>query len=165
MQSDLIGDIVRREGGFVDNPEDRGGPTKYGVTVKSLSAWRGHPCTRTDVLDLEEGEARAILSEIYVARPNFDKINDAEVRNLVVDWGVNSGPTNAIRALQCATDQQADGVLGPNSIAAVNRVEPRKLFNQILAARLAFIGKLISRDPSQSVFAEGWMNRLAEFLA
>jgi lysozyme family protein len=164
MQTDIIGAIIAREGGFVDHPEDRGGPTKYGVTLASLQRWRQHPCQKSDIQTLTEPEARQILTELFLIQPGFQLIADQSLRAFVTDWGVNSGPTNAIKALQDAVSVTQDGVLGPQTIKAINAMDPRLLFLRVFASRLKFIGHLLSRQPSQAVFAEGWLTRLADFL-
>ena len=46
---DLISDIIRREGGYVNHPDDRGGPTNYGITQATLSEWRRQPVTEFQV--------------------------------------------------------------------------------------------------------------------
>ena len=165
MQTDIIGDVIAREGGFVDRPDDRGGPTKYGVTAKTLSQWRRRESPKADVENLTEQEARQILTELFLIRPGFDKIADLQVRALAADWGVNSGPAHPVKALQTAVGVTADGAMGPQSLSAVNRADPAITFKRLLAARMTFIGRLIGKDPSQAAFAEGWMTRLAGFLA
>jgi len=164
MQIDIIGEIIAREGGFVDRPDDRGGPTKFGVTTQTLSQWRRRQCTKCDVENLTEPEARQILTELFFIHPEFNTISDADIRRLVVDWGVNSGIAPPIKALQTAVSVLVDGVLGPLTICAVNNANPSLLFRNVFAARLKFIGHLISRDPSQAAFAEGWLTRMGALL-
>ena len=73
---DIIGEIIKREGGFVDHPSDRGGPTKFGITLRTLRAWRGQPVTREDVRTLTKAEARQIYAERYIQSPKIDQIAD-----------------------------------------------------------------------------------------
>ena len=164
MTTDIISDIITREGGFVDRAADKGGATKYGVTEATLSAWRRHPCQAVDVKNLTETEARQILTELFLTRPGFTAISDAKVRAFAADWGVNSGPATAIKALQTAVGIAADGTMGPRSVTAVNAADPARLFNRMVAARMQFIGHIITRNPSQAEFAEGWLTRLGDFL-
>lgn len=163
---DIISDIIRREGErFTNDPLDRGGPTKYGITMTALSEYRGHPCTPADVACLSEGEAREIYRVQYIRRPKFDKINDRRLRALVIDWGVNSHPRTSTKALQRAAGVKDDGALGPVSLAAINGGDASALFDAVLSAREAFYRSIVSRDPSQSRFLNGWLNRCAEFRA
>ncbi len=115
----LIDDILVREGGFVDHPADRGGPTHYGITQATLSRWRQQPVTVQDVQALTLEEARAIYRHDYIERPGFLRIPDERLRALLVDWGVHSGPQTAIRALQRVLGVRLDGVLGPQTLASL----------------------------------------------
>lgn len=163
---DIISDIIRREGKrFTNDPLDRGGPTKYGITITTLSDYREPPCTPADVACLSEGEAMEIYRAQYIRRPRFDKINDPRLRALVIDWGVNSGPKTAAKALQRAAGVYPDGALGPVSLTAVNGGDASVLFDAVLSAREAFYRSIVSRDPTQSRFLNGWLNRCAEFRA
>lgn len=164
---DIIGDIIRREGGFVNHPADRGGPTKYGITIWTLSASRGHspPCTAADVEALTEAEARQIYARRYIAEPGLDKITDPKLQALVVDIGVMSGPVKAKKLLQEALGATVDGIFGSQTYVALNTQNPDGIYRRLVAARMRDLGRIITGDPSQSVFAAGWLNRLSEFLA
>jgi len=172
---DLIDDLIRREGGYVDHPADRGGPTKYGITQRTLSEWRGVQVSKQEVRDLTETEARAIYRRNYITRPGFHRIADPDVQGLVVDMGVNHGVINAVKMIQRAVGVTDDGVFGPQSLAAVNSMNPAKGYRRIVGQRARFFGRIISRDPElarareagfdlQAEFASGWLNRIAEFV-
>lgn len=152
----LLDDILRREGGFVDHPSDRGGPTKYGITQAALSDYRGRPVSVDDVRTLSEHEARAIYVERYVSRPGFDRLEHTALMALLVDCAVNHGVTRAAKWLQQAAGVAVDGRVGPVTLAAVNRQDGAQLYRAVLAERCRFYGRLITRDPSQAVFAAGW---------
>ena len=160
----IIDAILRREGGFVDHPADRGGATKYGVTRKTLEAWRGEPVTAGDLRVLDEPEARLIYERLYIIGPGFDRIASPRLRALLADCAVNHGPVRATRWLQAAAGTRVDGVFGPLTLAAVNKADEKTLFKSVLASRCRFYGQIIARDPSQAAFAAGWTARLAEFI-
>jgi lysozyme family protein len=162
--TDIIAGIIAREGDFVDNPADRGGPTKFGITLATLQAWRGYPVNAGDVEAMEEAEAWRIYRKNYLEDTGIEKIPNAELRGVVLDAAVNHGPGQAIRQLQRALGCPADGILGPNTLAAIPYLEPRRVAIRQLAQRARFYGKLISADHSQAEFAEGWSNRLAELM-
>lgn len=160
----IIDDILRREGSdYTNHPADRGGPTKFGITLGKLTEVRGH-ATAANVEALTEAEARAIYEQEYIVKPGFAGIKDDSLRELVVDTGVNSGPSRAARWLQEAAGETADGRIGPKTLAAVNAMDAAALYRKVLASRVRFIGRLIADDPKQAVFAAGWANRLAEFV-
>ena len=163
--------ILRREGGFVDHPADRGGPTKYGITAATLGEWRGlgRPASREEVNALTEREARSIYTQRYLKDPGFAHIRNAKLRDLLLDCAVHHGPRRAATWLQEAVGVTADGVVGPKTLEAVNAAlrkgrRGRPLHATILSKRIIFLGELITRDPKQAVFAKGWMVRVAEFL-
>ena len=164
-ESEIIDGIIRREGGFVDHPADRGGPTKYGVTRQTLQRWRGGPVTIGDVRGLEESEARRIYERLYLAAPGFDRaVGERKLLSLLVDCAVQHGPRRAARWLQAAAGAAVDGVIGPRTIEAVKAAGEKVLYKRVLAARCRFYGNIVARDPSQAAFAAGWAERLAEFI-
>jgi len=161
----LIDGIIRREGGFINKAEDRGGPTKYGITQKTLTAWRKRRATADDIRGLKRAEAVEIYRQRYIVRPRFDKIKDANLQELVIDSGVNHGTRLAAKWLQRAAGVKPDGKVGPKTLRAVNRpgnADPIR--KQVLAMRVRFYGRIITRDPTQAVFAYGWCSRAAEFI-
>ena len=160
----MLDDVLRREGGYTNNPNDRGGPTNMGITQAALASWRQRPVTEDDVRNLTEAEARAIYRSRYLTEPRLDRIQDPYVLALAFDCAVNHGPHRAIRWLQKIVGVVDDGILGPISEVAINTHEPVRLYQRLLARRIVFYGEIISRDHSQAVFALGWLRRAAEFV-
>lgn len=160
----IITAILTHEGGFVNNPADRGGATKWGITQETLSEWRNVEATLADVKALTKAEAKKIYLALYLERPGFGKISDMRLRYLAVDSGVNHGPKRVIEWLQKLVGVTVDGKLGPKTAAAINAEDAGRLFNRLLARRIRWYGGLISAAQSQAVFAAGWANRAASFL-
>jgi lysozyme family protein len=160
----IIDGILVREGGYVDHPADKGGPTKFGITQATLAEWRGKPCSADDVRALTENEAREIYREQYIVRPGFLGIENEAVRALAVDSAVNHGVKPAVKLLQTAARVFPDGIFGPNTRDAVNRMTPSVLYRRLCAARVRLYGQIITKNPSQAVFAAGWSARVAEFI-
>ena len=160
----LMDEIIRREGGYVMHPADRGGATKYGVTRETLTAWRGRPVGIEEVKNLTETEARWIFNALYITQPKFHLIEYTPLRNLLVDCAVLHGVRRTVKWLQHAARVKEDGVIGPVTLAAVNEKDGRALYRAILARRLRFFGAILRRRPEQAVFAHGWLNRAAEFV-
>lgn len=167
-QADLqiLNDLVRREGGFVDHPVDRGGATKYGITSQTLGAFRelGRLATREEVETLSETEAQHILYSQYVVAPGFTNIQHARLRALLIDSAVHSGAGVAVKWLQRVLNVKEDGLLGPVTRAALERDDIGMVYRHLIALRMEFLGRLISNDPKQALFAAGWMKRLAEWV-
>lgn len=161
---EIIDAILIREGGFVDHEADRGGATCHGITRAALAEWRRRPVTVDDVRNLTVGEARELYRDRYIVKPGFLAIENQQIRAHAVDCAVNHGPAIAVKMLQRAARVFADGYLGPQTRTAVNRMDAGALYRRLCAERAKFYGQIITRDPSQSVFAAGWMARLAEFI-
>lgn len=161
---EVIDHILIREGGFVDHENDKGGATNLGITHATLTEWRKRPVTVDDMRNLTRAEARQIYRALYIEKPGFTAIESPSVRALTVDCAVNHGSANAIKMLQRAARVFPDGVLGPKSKAEVNRMDASALYRRLCAERAKFYGQIITKNPSQAVFAAGWMNRLAEFI-
>lgn len=175
--STIIEDLLRREGDkFTNRAADRGGPTRWGVTLAKLSEWRGRPCTALDVEQLTEQEARELYREEFIVRPGFLSIENEAVRALAVDCGVNHGVSRAVKLLQEGAHVFTDGIFGPNTKAAVNRITAAVLYRNVVAARVVLYGDIIAHDPElknavaagftklQALNAGGWLRRAAEFI-
>jgi lysozyme family protein len=144
LDESILAGILRREGGFVNHPSDRGGPTNYGITQATLQAWRGRAVSEEDVRALSVEEASDIYRARYLAP--FTDVAEA-LRAQVVDIAVNSGVGRA-RALLSAAQQQ----------------NQRPVAVQLVIERLRFYARLVEKRPSQAVFLPGWINRAVEFL-
>lgn len=142
----ILDDLIRREGGYVDNPDDRGGPTKYGITIRTLSTARGTQATKEDIYNLTEIEARDIYESMYVAPFSGYKYHP-RLFELLVDAGVNHG----VGRVQ-------------GWIREINLVNPDAVYREVFKRRLQLYGKLITKGKNQAQFAEGWMNRMCEFV-
>lgn len=161
----IIDAILEREAGFVDHPVDRGGPTNFGVTQRTLAAWRGRPVTAADVRALSRTEAGAIYREHFLRRPGFESVHDPKLRHLLVDCAVHHRPERAVRWLQTALGGLVvDGVLGPKTRRALLRSSASQLYRHICAQRTRFFGRIVTNEPRQSVFAAGWCDRVADFV-
>lgn len=163
--SEIIEAIIAREGGYVDNPADRGKATNFGITLETLRAYRRNPhLTADDVRRLNKNDARQIYRDEYIVKPSFHLITDDHLRAHVIDFGVNSGPRTAAKALQKILGVAQDGVIGPDTLAAIRRMGAIKASNLLMAARIRLYGKIVSRDASQAVFLNGWLDRALSFM-
>ena len=168
--AEIVEEILRREGSaYTNHPADKGGPTKWGVTQDTLSKYRGHAVSETDVSTLSRDEAVEIYLAAYV-RP-FALFPDMQPRllGLLADAAVNHGPSRAIRWLQEAIGAGADGVIGKQTLEkwipyAKHLTSHDDVYKMVLARRIVFYGEIVSGNPSQSVFIKGWLKRAVEFL-
>lgn len=163
---EVITDILKTEGWpeYTDLPEDRGGPTKGGVTLQTLRDWRGRTTTVADLVELGLPEAARIYRDRYIDKPRLFVIKDDRLFRLAVDCSVLNGPAQSVRWLQEALDVDRDGILGPITQAALDTASPHRLALLICAYRWVHMGRLISSDHRQAIFAHGWSRRMAKFL-
>ncbi len=148
----IIQDMIAREGGFINHPSDRGGPTKYGITIATLMDWRGRSVTIDDIQNLTVGEATEIYQAKYVKPFNWYK--DRKWFELIVDSGVNHGVSKANKWL---------GELKAK-YQTFDATNDQKIYVEICCKRLNLFANIVWSEPSQSAFIKGWINRVNEFL-
>lgn len=162
---ELIDDIIRREGGFVDHPADSGGPTNYGITQRSWRIYRAGRYSRhelpTQVKEITETHAREFYRDEYVEPSKW--IEDDTLLAFFVDTAINHGTPRATRWTQRSANVMTDGRAGPITRAAVN-AKPVEVYRKLLRQRLKFIADIVARDTSQAVFLRGWVRRVCEFI-
>lgn len=173
---DIAEEILHREGGFVNDPDDLGGPTNFGVTLKTLKTIRGSASIE-DVKNLTENEAEEIYIEYYFFKPKINKLEDA-LHAPVFDMQVNSG-RNAIKILQRITNKfgyrlKVDGYLGPKSIGVINELyldAKSYLVDAYGIGRRDYYFELADNNISQRKYCKtkrekkgGWIKRAEEFM-
>jgi lysozyme family protein len=146
---------LQYEGGYVNDPDDPGGCTNMGITIGTLQDWRDDPnVTCTDVADLTEQEAALIYATNYWA-PVWGNQLPVGVNTQVWDFGVNAGPSRAIKTLQDCVGSSADGIMGPNTLAAVEATDIDALLKKYHDARQRYYESLSTFDK----YGNGWTNR------
>lgn len=160
----VIGKVIKdSEGGFVNDPDDRGGATNYGITMQTLKEWRGGgTVTEHDVKDLSIDEARNIYYYLYVKRYKLDELPD-ELAEIVFDSVINHGPRGGIRILQRAVGAKDDGVIGQETVEKA-KINIDKVYLRVIGERLKYYASIIKNQPSQVKFMAGWINRVLRFL-
>lgn len=146
------------EGGYANNPKDPGGPTKYGITHRTLAAHRGvSAVTADDVKRLTLSEAELIYRKSYWVQSGGDVL-PAGLDYAAFDFGVNSGPARAIKSLQKVVGVAQDGIVGGKTVAAVNEY-PGGVDDLIVAycdERMRFLRAL----RTWGSFGRGWTIRV-----
>ena len=150
---DAFANTIGLEGGFVDNPADPGGATMYGVTERVARKY-GYI---GDMQDLPLDTAKQIAKQEYWDRYSCDSF-DPRIGFQVFDAAYNGGP--AAQWLQEAAGVQADGVIGPVTIAAVNAADPLRIIMRFDSYRLTYLASL----DTFPTFGRGWANRIAHNL-
>jgi lysozyme family protein len=156
---EVLPETLRHEGGFSKHPRDPGGATNYGITHRTLAAWRGVARVTVDqVLALGRDEAAAIYRSEYWNKVQGDQLR-AGLDLVVFDAAVNSGPVRAVQWLQGALRVKVDGVLGPVTLAAQAAApDLGAVIRRACALRLSFLRGLGHWD----AFGRGWARRVAE---
>ena len=143
--------VVKHEGGYVNDPRDPGGETKFGISKRAYPS--------LDIKALTLAEAKAIYRRDYWDRARCGDLLPGVAFD-VFDAAVNSGPGQAIRWLQRAVGVADDGVVGPITLAAVKRLDPEVLQARYTGQRLEFMTRLSGWD----AFGRGWARRVAQNL-
>ena len=159
--ADIIDEIILREtggrpnGGYTNDPKDRGGRTQWGIAEKfNPEAWKDNK--------VDYQEARNIYMKKYLSP--FKGLENHVMYPQLVDFGVTSGPMMAIMKLQEIVGADMDGIIGPQTLGMVENFDQIWLNNQIVVSRIKMIGRICSKDLSQVKYLNGWLNRNFEFL-
>jgi lysozyme family protein len=150
---DAFAALLGNEGGYVNNPADPGGATRWGVTERVA---RAHGYTG-DMQDFPLEQAKQIAKGCYWDPYQCDQF-DPRIAFQVFDAAYNGG--RPAQWLQQAAGATADGVIGAQTIAAVRAADPMKVIMRFDAYRLQYLGNL-STWPQ---FGHGWANRIANNL-
>lgn len=162
--STIIDEVIAREGGFVNDGIDAGSATKYGITIATLQEWRRKPTSVDDVRNLTVEETREIYRVRFFQATGFDQIRDPQIQRFCFDFAVNSGERASVMALQRCIGVKADGAFGPVSSAALKAINNLgMLFYALKSERYELLLRYVGIDPRQSIYANGWSNRLDQF--
>ncbi|MDR0823903.1 MAG: peptidoglycan domain protein [Prevotella sp.] len=165
------------EGGYVNNPNDKGGETNMGITIGTWKQAGHDTSTRIAVVkvgnkaytnatkslyEMTDEQWEAIAKPMYWDRWRADEINNQSIANLVVDWLWGSG-IYGIKYPQQILGVNADGIVGAKTLAAVNDYPNQKeLFKKLWERRKQHFINL-AKQPGQSIFLKGWLNRMNYF--
>lgn len=172
LKTEIINGIIEIEGGFVDDPNDSGGATKYGIT-ESVARECGY---KGKMRNLSRSTAFKVYSEMYwdaLSLDYIESLNDLLARE-IADTGVNQGVRRAAKFLQRSlnvlnnggklyADIKADGQVGEKTIRALRRYLSLRgdegvtvLFNMLNALQGAFYVTLAERREKDEKFIYGW---------
>tara|TARA_B100001079_G_C16290903_1_gene460932 strand:+ start:237 stop:908 length:672 start_codon:yes stop_codon:yes gene_type:complete len=152
---DIIEVVLEHEGGYVNDPKDPGGETKYGVSK------RAYP--DVDIKGLTIEGAKEIYKRDYWDKNKVDTV-PSKLKHIYFDMAVNMGKGRAVRILQEAANGKnknkidVDGGLGPATRRALEGVE----LERVRAYRVKYYANLVKRKPDLGKFYFGWFRRSLE---
>ncbi|MEX7635114.1 glycoside hydrolase family 108 protein, partial [Serratia marcescens] len=157
--------VLGKEGGYVNDPTDKGGETKYGISDKrdgiadGMTDVDGDDKPDTRIKDLTLGQASQIYFRDYWY-PSYCPDWPDGISLIVFDSAVQHGVKKAISLLQDAAGVAADGIVGAKTRAAVLAADPEWLLTRYLLRRARYYAEIIKSNPSQAKYLNGWFNRL-----
>lgn len=140
------------EGGYVNNPNDKGGPTKYGITQADMPG--------VDIESITPDQATAYYAEHYW-KPLYSQINNQLLAEKLFDMGVLLGVGTAVRLLQISMQPRvnivSDGTFGPNTLNATNLIGDLDEYKKTLAQHAIYVA---TKNPQDVEFLRGWTTRI-----
>lgn len=154
-------EVLKSEGGYVNDPHDHGGETNLGVTKAAWAEYMGRP--------IADGEMKALTPDIvkpfykirYWDKCKCDSLS-AGVDYMVFDLAVNGGVGRGAKMLQTVVGVNADGAIGPATLAALAALkdDPKVLIGKMSQYKESFYKAIVAAKPDQAKFLKGWLNRI-----
>ncbi len=154
MSPEVIAFVLKVEGGYVNNPNDRGGETNWGISKRSYPSVDIKNLTRQGAIDIYERD--------YWRGGRCDEIGEThpDLALAHMDWCVNHGVGGAAKFLQRAVGATPDGAIGPKTLAAVRACDEFSAIAYYLNDRARWYHDRCAQLPSQREFLAGWLARL-----
>ncbi len=154
-----VNDLLDIEGGYVNDPNDSGGETNFGITKRSYPD--------VDIKNLTSADAKMIYLRDFWNKYHYEWFNSAKIGRMVFIMCVVMPPRQAHKILQkavnlCFDDENLviDGILGQKTFEAVNRIyDVERLLRGISIFQAFYYKSLIQRKPSQKKYINGWLKR------
>ena len=154
--------VLKHEGGWSDNPKDPGGATMKGVTLTNFRRYVKPNATKDDLRKITNEQIATVYRRFYWDAVSGNELPDG-VDYAVFDFGVNSGPSRAIKYLQAVVGAAEDGRIGPATMAAVRAKMHAGIINQLCDDRLAFMKRIRHKETGAllwTTFGKGWSSRV-----
>ena len=152
--NEIIEKVLEHEGGYVNDPKDLGGETKYGITK------RFYP--ELNIKELTKEKAKQIYKDDYWDKNRIESVPQ-NLWHIFFDMCVNMGRRTAVKILQRAANSKGrgidvDGGMGPATLKALKGIETER----VRAYRVKYYSDLVTKKPEQEKFYYGWYRRATE---
>jgi lysozyme family protein len=145
---------------FTNLSDDKGGPTKYGVTQKAYDAYlQSKSLASISVANIIMEQVQDIYFSNYWTPAKCAQMTQ-NLAVVVFDTTVNSGQGRAIKTIQQIIGAKVDGIIGQETIQKLANFDQNKLANDFLSSRQAFYKAIVEKDASQNMFLDGWLRRV-----
>lgn len=172
--------VLKHEGGFVDDPSDRGGATNYGISSRFLNIYsldeslkKEIDFNRDNYIDAEEikkmskDTAKEIYKKCWWDKFKYGKLLDQDLATKIFDIAVNIGPYQAHKILQEAINNKinhfpiaVDGIIGNKTRNATNLIDPKILRKEFITLVSDFYKELCNKNVNFRKYLQGWLNRV-----
>lgn len=166
-----ISELFVREGGVVEDPDDRGGLTNLGITLPFLSEYLGREATREELINLSHQTAFKCYQDNLIYRYNLHLIEDHLVFDCILDSACHHGckpddPT--FKMMQRIVHAKIDGIFGPQTRKKLDEYIASKtnymFLKEFTGKRIDYMVGIAQKNPSQLKFLRNWVNRAYKFL-
>jgi lysozyme family protein len=158
--------VLAHEGGFVDDKDDPGGATNYGISARYWREEHGEKLTPDQMRALTREQAIAEYQHAWWDRYGFGGIRDQALATKILDMAVNMGAEQATLILQRSLNElgnhvTVDGTFGPRTLHATNISDSTRLVGKLVVHQSDFYRGLARSKPAMAKFLVGWLQRAA----
>jgi lysozyme family protein len=143
--------VIGHEGGYVNDPNDLGGETKFGISKRAFP--------NEDIKNLTLEKAKNLYKANYWDKCNCELLPEA-IRYPLFDYAVNAGVRSACVDLQSLLGVIADGVIGPKTIESCKKIKEKELAISLCCLRLSNYVKF----KNWSIYGKGWTSRIVSIM-
>ena len=151
--------LLKSEGGYSNDADDRGGATNLGVTKKAWEEYVGHPVDEDEIKSLTPEMVKSFYKGSYWDKCSCDALPEG-LDYSVFDFAVNAGSGVSAKCFQRAVGVPDDSVIGPQTLSVLGKFRPESILEKMLDERRKHYYNIINKNPTQVKFLKGWMNRV-----
>lgn len=152
----IIANVLKNEGGYVNDPTDMGGETNFGISKRSYP--------NVDIKNLTLDQAKTIYKRDFWDKQQYNNIDNIIIAAKIFDLSVNMGASKANILLQRALRSvgrkvNEDGILGIATLNAINKTSSTELLAALRSEAAGYYRSIVTSKKEQSKFLQGWLNR------